>query len=131
MAQIEPLNQEKVIERAREMYEARIKREIKKETPVEMPRPSEEEKIKEELHAIGSQPAPSTAQDLVDQFVNNLSALDDRAQLGELIKIAFVKDPRIALKVASSLNNARVLDTLHDLLASDNVYYRLLKEQKL
>lgn len=125
------LSQEKIQERARQIYEAKLQPQVKEAKERIKELGLDQEKIRGELEKITPFTPPKAHQDLVNQFTSALLELDDREQLAELIKIAFEKSPVIAIKVAKALNNPVVLDTLHDLLATDQLYYKLLKEKKL
>lgn len=123
----EPLSPtpEQLRERALELYEQKIAPEKEREI-------SEKEKaLKEEIKKIAkTAPAPH-AQNEVAKQINELLTLDDREQLSELVKLVYTKDALFAVKVAQGLQNPLIVDTFHDLLASDEMYYKLLKEEKL
>lgn len=125
------LEEEALRQQAIEAYEAKQSGQLEKEPSREKERPQEEKEIREELHRIASSQEQEEGQDEVTGLVGELLELDDRAQLGQLIKIAFTKTPRMAVRVARGLNNPAVLDALHDVLVSDNNYKRLIEHKKV
>ncbi|MBI3335661.1 MAG: hypothetical protein HY001_04140 [Candidatus Portnoybacteria bacterium] len=125
----EPTKQtpEALHERAKEIYEKKVTPE--KGPEVEL---SEKEKeLKEKIVEEAKTPPPPQVKDDFSKTVSDLLSLDDQAQLGELVKLVFTKDARFAIKVARAMQNPLVLDTFHDLLARDEMYYKLLKEKRL
>jgi len=118
---------EQLHERAKEIYEGKV-------TPgkgLERELTKKEKELKEKIIEEAKTPPPPHIQNLFSQTLSDLLTLDDRAQLAELIKLVFTKDVRFAIKVSRALQNPLVLDSFHDLLASDQMYYKLLKEKKL
>jgi hypothetical protein len=120
-------NPEKIYERAQEIYEGKVSPEGKVEKELK----KEEKNLKEEIIEQTKTSVPTTKGDDVSDTVSNLLTLDDRAQLSELVKLVYTKDISFALKVARDLKNPLVLDSFHDLLASDKLYYKLLEQKKL
>lgn len=127
MAEEPIINPEKLHERAQELYE----RKLTPETEREQELTKEEQKTREEISQAGKRPLPNQTTDEAAQTASDLLSLDDRAQLSELVKLAFTKDVLFALNVARKLQNPLVLDTFHDLLASDGLYYRFIKEKRM
>ena len=123
-----PLNQEEIRERALKLYETKRAPE---NPPEQGPSPEERERLKQDL-ARASQGRPVSTDDAaIKTLSTSLTELDDREQLGRLIEMVFLKGPTMAIRVAESLNKPDVLDSLHDVLASDSLYSRLVKEGKL
>ncbi len=124
------LNQKEVLWRGHEIYEEKLK------TPEEVKeavlQSESEQKIREELKRISHETLPRAHQGTsVHAMVSTLLQLDDREKITELINIAFTKGPQEAIQIARKLDRPIVLDTLHDLLARDELYYQLLKTRKI
>jgi len=115
--------------RAMELYEAKKA----PEKAVEQgPSPEEREALKQELARAAQEEASPEHNATVTDLTASLKASDDdQEQLGQLIELIFLKGPTIAIRVAESLNKPDILDALHDLLASDQLYRRLVREGKL
>lgn len=127
MTEPSELTPEQLHNRAKEIYEQKM--EIKKEQGPEIS--EEERKIREEIAEMLKTPPPAHIQDEVSEEVQKLLTLDDQAQIAELIKLVFTKDIIFALKVLRGMQNPAVVDAFHDLLAQDQLYYKLLKQNKL
>ncbi len=127
MAEEPTITPEKLHERARELYEKKLTPEKGKERELS----NEEKKVREEIIEAAKSPLPQKANDEASRTARDILSLDDRAQLSELIKLAFARDVIFALNVAWKLGNPSVLDTFHDLLASDELYYRFIKEKRM
>ncbi len=124
------LNQKEVLQRAHEIYEEKLKAPAEvKEAALQS---ESEQKIREELNRISRETQPHTHHGTsIQATVSALLELDDREKIAELIDIAFTKGPQAAVGIARKLDRPIVLDTLHDLLARDEVYYQLLKAHKV
>ncbi len=62
-----------------------------------------------------------------EQKANKISFLADDDKLKKLLKIAREKGLVFAIKVAKSMNDPFILDTLHDALAREGYYKDLIK----
>lgn len=127
MVQEPTLNPETLHKEAREIYE-------QKKTPEKAPERelSEAEKsTKEEIIKETERVQTQASNDAISQSANDLLSMDDQAQLSELIKLTFSKGVAFALDVARKLENPLVLDTFHDLLARDELYYKLINDKKV
>jgi len=122
------IDQEKLRARVMELYKAK---QTPEKSEVQRPSLQEREKVKEELSQTSQQQKASDVAAMVGDLATSLRDLDEEEQLGQLIEMLFLKGPAIAIRVAESLNKPDILDALHDLLASDNLYFRLIKENKL
>lgn len=120
------ISPESLREKAQELYEQKVSPE--KEKPRELN--PQELAVKEEMKRIANLPQQPQPNDIIAKVVNDLLTLDDRAQLSELIRLAFSKNVNFTLNVAKNLSPL-VIDTFHDLLARDEHYHKLLKENKL
>ena len=127
MSEEPKVNLESIQEKARELYER--KNSPEKEKPQELT--ETEQAVKEEIIKATENPQPKDYHDELSQAVSDLLSLDDREQLSELVKLAYSKHVRFALGVAKGLGNPLVLDTLHDLLARDELYQKLITDNKL
>ena len=121
------ISPEQLRARAQEMYERKVAPEKEKEPELT----KNEQELRKEIESEAKTPTPQQVTDAVSQAASDLLSLDDQAQLSELIKLVFTKNATFALKVAQRIQNPLVVDTLHDLLAKDELYYKLLKEKKL
>lgn len=121
------ISPEALKERAKETYEQKTAPERSKERQLTQEEQSAKEKIAETAQA----PASPQVNDAVKQAVNELLTLDEQAQLSELVSLVFTKDVVFAVKVARGLENPLVLDTFHDLLARDDLFSKLVNDQKL
>jgi len=121
------ISPEQLRARAQEMYERKVAPEKEKEPELT----KNEQELRKEIESEAKTPTPQQVTDAVSQAASDLLSLDDQAQLSELIKLVFTKSLAFALKVAQRIQNPLVVDTFHDLLAKDELYYKLLKEKKL
>lgn len=122
------IDKEKLRERVMKLYETKLTPE-KSEVPETSL--AERKKVQEELLQANQQGNTPALDAAVTNLTASLRDLDDREQMGQLIEMLFLKGPAITIRVAASLNKPDILDALHDLLASDNLYFRLIKEKKL
>lgn len=127
MAEEATITPEKLHERAEKLYEKKLSPETGRERELS----EAEKKAREEIIEAGKEPLPPQTADEASKAASDLLTLDDRAQLSELIKLAFTKGVMFSLNVARKLQNPLVLDTFHDLLASDDLYYRFIKEKRM
>lgn len=114
------------------LYEAKKEKELLPVEPKKEKRafPLKQEKEKLEQVLTSSQLPPEAGEKISAQVVK-LQTLPPQKQVETLVTLAFEKSPLFAVEVARRLDNAFVLDSLHDLLASDKLYERLIRAQKL
>lgn len=122
------LNKAEIQRRAMELYEAK---KAPKKAVEQGPSPEEREALKQELARAAQERQASDDVAVTDLTASLKASDDDQEQLGQLIELIFLKGPTIAIRVAESLNKPDILDAIHDLLASDQLYRRLVKEGKL
>lgn len=127
MSEPSPLTPVELRERAREIYEKKLasEQEPKREFT------EQEQALKKEIKEQAKTPSPPHIQDAVSQQISEILSLDDHEQLSELIKLIYTKDVLFAVKVAHGLQSPLVLDAFHDLLASDQLYYKLVNQKRL
>lgn len=88
----------------------------------------EKEQIKQELEKTS--PPPATQQKIKQQ-VQDIRKLSPKEQLERLVEVAFEQGPAAAVSVARKLDNAFLLDALHDTLAKDKLYQKLKQMGKV
>lgn len=127
MAEEANITPEKLHERAETLYEKKLSPEAGRERELS----EAQKRVREEIIEAGKGLLPLQTTDEASKAASELLTLDDRAQLSELIKLAFTKGVIFSLNVGRKLQNPLVLDTFHDLLASDDLYYRFIKEKRM
>ncbi len=113
---------------AREAFEARQAPERPAESAPERPETlteeeeREREQIREELEHV-ELPVPKQKQ--AQQQSITVGGLSPKEQLERLVTIAFEDGPEVAVTAARKLQDAYILDALHDALAKDKLYQKL------
>ena len=102
------------------------RQEIKPEIRVEK---KQEEMIGQTEIKKETTPPPSSSAPVKNQ-ASDLQKLDRNNQVKQLCEIAFTQGLDNAIEIAKKLDNAYVLDELHDSLV-DKLYKRLVEENKL
>jgi hypothetical protein len=98
-------------------------------TPVQETKETKTEKVADFVEAeTGPTSTPSSAQ--VQNQIKELKKMDRSNQVKVLCDLAFQKGLDFAIEVAKSLDNAYVLDKLHDTLV-DELYKKLVEKGEL
>jgi len=128
---------EKVLESAEKLTEE--KKEVAEDKKIETEsvkeaEPAKEESKTEEITKEEAAPAPAPAtippSAQAQKQVRQLKDLDRPSQVKALCDLAFQKGLAVAIEVAKNLDNAYVLDELHDTLVSE-LYNELVEKGKL
>lgn len=91
--------------------------------------PSNELKALKEY--IQKMPVPQHIDDLATVHSQNLQNLSVADKVSKLVEIAFDKGPLTAVATAKKLNDAYILDALHDTLSKDELFNKLITLGKL
>ncbi|NQV00878.1 MAG: hypothetical protein HQ537_02040 [Parcubacteria group bacterium] len=118
--------QESVEEKNEEVVEKPVEAEPNKEVPMQDRDPDPEGVGKE----IVSAPTTSSSSTQVQQQVKQLKGLDHENQVKALCNLALQKGLDFAIEIAKNLDNAYILDELHDSLV-DELRKKLIEKGEL
>lgn len=119
-------------QRAEELLEAKTRRIEQFLKEVEPYLTKEEEQAKQQLsqELAGAAPPPA-AQQKIQKHTEKIQGLPLKVKLERLVELAFEEGPLVAVRVAQRLNDAFLLDALHDTLAKDKLYEKLKQMGKV
>jgi hypothetical protein len=84
--------------------------------------------LKESISKI---PVPPKLHQIASSHIQDLINLPDADKVAKLVEIAFEKGPLTAITIAQKMNDAHILDALHDTLSQDNLFNKLVALGKL
>ncbi len=74
---------------------------------------------------------PEAVHQEAHQHSQALKNLPDETKISKLIELAFEKGPLTAIEIAKKMNDAYILDALHDILSKDELFYKLVALGKI
>lgn len=84
--------------------------------------------LKKQILKMPIPPTTYAAAHLHSQSLQNLS---DNEKVAKLVEIAFEKGPLTAVTTARKINDAHILDALHDTLTKDELFQKLVALGKI